>query len=100
MYGGFMSQHDFLVHDKADNVGVIVVETVEAGKTRSGLIMETGEKIEVKALDAIPLGHKIALVDMSENDTVLKYSSDIGRMVADAKLGNHVHVHNCKTKRW
>jgi (2R)-sulfolactate sulfo-lyase subunit alpha len=77
-----------------------VVETVEAGKTLSGLIMETGEKIEVKALDAIPLGHKIALVDMSENDTVLKYSSDIGRMVADAKIGNHVHVHNCKTKRW
>ena len=25
-----MSQPDFLVHDKADNVGVIVVETVEA----------------------------------------------------------------------
>lgn len=95
-----MSQPDFLVHDKADNVGVIVVETVEAGGALSGLIMETGEKIAVKALDAIPLGHKIALVDMVENDTVLKYSSDIGRMVADAKIGNHVHVHNCKTKRW
>jgi len=64
------------------------------------LIMETGEKVEVKALDAIPLGHKIALIEMSENDTVLKYSSDIGRMTADAKTGNHVHVHNCKTKRW
>jgi len=37
-----MSQPDFLVHDKADNVGVIVVETVEAGKQLSGLIMETG----------------------------------------------------------
>lgn len=95
-----MSQPDFLVHDKADNVGVIVVETVEAGGALSGLIMETGEKIAVQALDAIPLGHKIALVDMVENDTVLKYSSDIGRMVADAKIGNHVHVHNCKTKRW
>ena len=95
-----MSQPDFLVHDKAGNVGVIVVETVEAGKQLSGLIMETGEKVEVKALDAIPLGHKIALTEMSENDTVLKYSSDIGRMTADAKTGNHVHVHNCKTKRW
>jgi len=95
-----MSQPDFLVHDKADNVGVIVVETVEAGKQLSGLIMETGEKVEVKALDAISLGHKIALTEMSENDTVLKYSSDIGRMTADAKTGNHVHVHNCKTKRW
>ena len=63
-----MSQPDFLVHDKADNVGVIVVETVEAGKQLSGLIMETGEKVEVEALDAIPLGHKIALTEMSEND--------------------------------
>ena len=77
-----------------------MVETVEAGTQLSGLIMETGEKVEVKALDAIPLGHKIALTEMSENDTVLKYSSDIGRMTADAKTGNHVHVHNCKTKRW
>ena len=35
-----MSQPDFLVHDKADNVGVIVVETVEAGKILRGLVME------------------------------------------------------------
>ena len=95
-----MSQPEFLVHDKADNVGVIVVETVEAGKKLSGLIMETGERVEVVSLDAIPLGHKIALVEMNENDTVLKYSSDIGRMTEAAKVGRHVHVHNCKTKRW
>ena len=25
---------------------------------------------------------------------------DIGRTVADIKKGEHVHVHNLKTKRW
>ena len=60
--------------------------------------METGENVEVQALDAIPLGHKIALIDMNEDDTVLKYSSDIGRMIAGAKIGNHVHVQTAKQR--
>jgi (2R)-sulfolactate sulfo-lyase subunit alpha len=31
---------------------------------------------------------------------VLKYGHDIGRIVAIIKAGEHVHVHNLKTKRW
>jgi (2R)-sulfolactate sulfo-lyase subunit alpha len=48
----------------------------------------------------VPIGHKIALVDIKEGDTVLKYGHDIGKAVADIKKGEHVHVHNLKTKRW
>ena len=29
-----------------------------------------------------------------------KYGEDIGKMVGPAKQGEHVHTHNCKTKRW
>jgi (2R)-sulfolactate sulfo-lyase subunit alpha len=54
----------------------------------------------VKALDPVPLGHKIALGDLREGDTVLKYGHDIGRVVAAIGKGRHVHVHNIKTKRW
>ena len=48
----------------------------------------------------IPLGHKVAMKDMAEGDTVIKYGVDIGKVVAAIKIGEHAHVHNIKTKRW
>jgi (2R)-sulfolactate sulfo-lyase subunit alpha len=93
-------QTDFIVHDKADTVGVVVVEDMQPGKDATGWIMETDETITVKALDAVPLGHKIALRDIKAGETVLKYGNDVGRAVADVPKGRHVHVHNLKTKRW
>jgi (2R)-sulfolactate sulfo-lyase subunit alpha len=90
----------FIVHDKKDTVGVVVVEDVQPGKDLTGWIMETDETVNLKALDAVPLGHKIALQDLRIGDTVLKYGHDVGRIVSDAGKGHHVHVHNMKTKRW
>lgn len=90
----------FIVHDKADTVGVMVVENAEAGRSLTGWIMETDETITLNSLDAVPLGHKIALVPIKNGDTVLKYGHDVGRAVADIGKGRHVHVHNMKTKRW
>src|SRR5258707_9863932 len=90
----------FIVHDKADTVGVMVVENSKPGQDLTGWIMETDETISLKALDAVPLGHKIALKAISSGDTVLKYGHDVGRAVASIGKGNHVHVHNMKTKRW
>jgi len=90
----------FIVHDKADTVGVMVVENTAAGQELTGWVMETDETIKVKSLDAVPLGHKIALRDIKNGDTVLKYGNDVGRAVADIGKGHHVHVHNMKTKRW
>ena len=90
----------FIVHDKADTVGVVVVEDVQPGKELTGWVMETDETITLKSLDPVPLGHKIALGDIKSGDTVLKYGHDVGRAVADIGKGSHVHVHNLKTKRW
>lgn len=91
---------DFIVHDKADSVGVVVVEDVQPGKELTGWVMQTDETIRLKSLDAVPLGHKIALRDFKPGDTVLKYGNDVGRIVAEVAKGQHVHVHNLKTKRW
>lgn len=95
-----MAGPDFLLHDTVDSVGVIVVETVEAGAELTGLNMETGAHVTVTALDAIPLGHKVAMGDMAEGDTVLKYGHDIGKIVAAVARGGHVHTQNMKTKKW
>ena len=95
-----MSAPDFLVHGSEDTVGVVVVETVKAGTALTGLDMEAGRTLHIDSLADIPLGHKIALQDLVEGDTVLKYGHDIGKAVAAVKAGDHVHVHNMKTKRW
>jgi (2R)-sulfolactate sulfo-lyase subunit alpha len=95
-----MSTPDFLVHQAADSVGVVTVETVQPGQTLTGWVMDTDQTVTIAALDPIPLGHKIALTDIAEDDTVLKYGHDIGRAVLLVRRGGHVHVHNLKTKRW
>jgi len=95
-----MSQPDFLIHEDADNVGVMVVEGVTAGQTVVGLNMESQQTVEVRALNDIPLGHKIALIDFSEGDQVIKYAGKIGKIVEAVQKGGHVHVQNCKTNRW
>ncbi len=95
-----MSAPQFLVHSPKDNVGVVVVEGLKAGTDMLGVITETDKTLKLKSRSNIPIGHKVALQALKEGDTVIKYGVDIGRMVADAAAGEHVHVHNLKTKRW
>lgn len=95
-----MSAPDFIVHDAKDTVGVIVKEGIALNTTLTGWVLEDDSRFELKCIDAIPLGHKIALVDIAEGDTIIKYGHDIGRAVANIAKGSHVHVHNVKTKRW
>jgi (2R)-sulfolactate sulfo-lyase subunit alpha len=90
----------FVVHDEGDSVGVVVVEGVKAGDSLTGWIMDQDKTIAFKAVDDIPIGHKLAIKPMAQNDTAIKYGVDIGRIVAPVAPGEHVHVHNLKTKRW
>ncbi len=90
----------FIVHDKADTVGVVVVEDVTPGQQLAGWLMETDETIKLEALDPVPLGHKIALDKIKKGDTILKYGHDVGHAAAEIGKGHHVHIHNMKTKRW
>jgi (2R)-sulfolactate sulfo-lyase subunit alpha len=97
--GEIVTTH-ILIHGQKDTVGVAVVENIEPGMELSGWVMDTDETITVEARDPIPLGHKVALQDIAEGDTVYKYGHDIGRAVQSIPRGHHVHVHNTKTKRW
>lgn len=89
----------FLVHDKRDSVGVAVLD-VKAGQDLEGRDLSTNERMTARAAADIPLGHKIALRDHKVGDTVLKYGCDIGKVVQPIRAGDHVHIHNLKTKRW
>jgi (2R)-sulfolactate sulfo-lyase subunit alpha len=90
----------FVVHEEHDSVGVVVVEGVKAGDALTGWVMEQDKTLTMKALSDIPIGHKLAIRDLKNGDTVIKYGVDIGRTVAPIRTGEHLHVHNVKTKRW
>jgi (2R)-sulfolactate sulfo-lyase subunit alpha len=89
-----------LVHDKKDCVGVAVVEGIKAGQDLIGWVMEDDSTINVKALNDVPIGHKVATRDVAEGETIIKYGFDIGKAVSKIRMGEHAHVHNIKTKRW
>lgn len=89
-----------LVHDHADSVGVVVVEGLQANTDMLVCVTHDNSTFRLTAGQAVPIGHKIALKDLKKGDTVFKYGEDIGIMIADVKKGDHLHTHNCKTKRW
>ena len=96
-----MSKHPhLLVHEKADNVGVVVVEGLKAGTEMLCVVTHDNSDFRLTAKADIPIGHKVALKGLSEGDTVIKYGEDIGKMVGPAEIGGHVHTQNLKTKRW
>ncbi len=95
-----MSVPQLLVHHKGDNVGVVVVEGLTAGTDMLCVVTEDNSDFRLTAKADVPIGHKVALTDLAEGDTIIKYGEDIGKTVAGVEKGGHVHVHNLKTKRW
>jgi (2R)-sulfolactate sulfo-lyase subunit alpha len=89
-----------LVHDRRDNVGVVVVENLAAGTDMLCVVTEDNSELHAVNNQEVPIGHKVALRDLGVGDTVIKYGQDIGRVVAPIRRGDHVHTHNLKTKRW
>lgn len=95
-----MAVPQLLVHDKRDNVGVVVVENLQAGDEMFCVVTEDDSDFKLRLKQDVPIGHKVALTDLKEGDTIVKYGEDIGRVIAPVATGEHVHVHNLKTKRW
>lgn len=89
-----------LIHDRRDNVGVVVVENLTAGTDMLCVITEDNSEIRTRSNQDVAIGHKVALKDLAVGDTVIKYGEDIGKVVAAIRKGDHVHTHNLKTKRW
>ena len=91
---------DIIIHDQKDNVGGGVIEKITPNQDCNCWIMENDSSVQIQSKNEIPLGHKIAMSDFKEGDTIIKYGHDIGKVVKAIKKGEHVHVHNVKTKKW
>jgi altronate hydrolase len=82
---------EFIKIHSRDNV-IIALKNLTAGDT----LDVYGEKIEL--LNDIERGHKVALVDIEQGADILKYGYPIGYATQAIKVGEHVHVHNVRTK--
>ncbi len=73
---------------ESDNVA-IATEALDAGDR---LMTAGGDELELK--NAIGRGHKVALVDLSPGNKILKYGVSIGSATCAIARGEHVHTHN------
>ena len=88
----------FLIHNEGDDVAV-AVQDVEPGAGEA-VYMDSDRAVTVQVTEAIPLGHKVALVDLGEGDEVIEYGVRIGLTRQPIRSGQHVHVHNIRSARW
>ena len=55
--------------------------------------------VSVKILDEVPYGFKLAVVDITKGEPILKYGMVMGIASADIKAGQMVHIHNVEGAR-
>ncbi len=72
------------------------LENIEAGDTIN-LASKSGTVGEMKALEAVPFGHKLATASIGRGAKVLKYGEVIGLATKPVSKGDHVHVHNVES---
>src|SRR4051812_7693033 len=81
--------------DRADNVATLLDDAA------LGAIQVIGEcSADTGALqvnEAIQLGHKIALAEISAGDAVIKFGVSIGTASQPIHRGDWVHLHNCQS---
>ncbi len=61
--------------------------------------LAAGQKVrlegrEITLLDAVPMGHKVALEPIAAGGSIVRYGQIMGRARHPIHPGNHVHVHN------
>lgn len=78
---------DTLIINERDNVAVALRNLAK------GTMVQEGIKLE----EDVTRGHKIALMDIPENNNVVKYGFPIGHATKLIKQGEAVHTHNVKT---
>ena len=91
----------FLIHNEGDHVAVAVQDvTPGQGTVVYAVYMDSDRAIAVHPTEAIPLGHKVALVDLGADAEVIEYGVRIGLTRQPIKAGQLVHVHNIRSARW
>lgn len=91
-----MSAKGALLLSDGDNVAT-AIEEIEAG---TEVLVRLGRQVRrVEALEMIPFGFKMAVVDIAKDSPVRKYGQEIGVASSPIRAGEQVHVHNVAGSR-
>jgi altronate hydrolase len=71
-----------------DNVAVV------AAAVQAGDVVRLADGIEIRAVEAIPRGSKVAIDPVACGEAVIRYGEEIGRATKDIAAGEYVHTHN------
>ena len=86
-----MSARGALLLSEKDNVAT-AIEDIPADTDVS---VRLGREVrQVRALEEIPFGFKIAVTEIDGGAPVMKYGEEIGIASTDIKTGQKVHIHN------
>lgn len=81
-----------IIMNEKDNVGVLLEDATKGN-------FSNYEGQDIKLLEDISYGHKIALKDFSKEDIIYKYGEEIGYALEDIVKGQWIHNHNMGCRR-
>ncbi|WP_202171271.1 UxaA family hydrolase [Bacillus sp. USDA818B3_A] len=87
----FVPNMEGIVMHPKDNV-VTVLRDIKNGEQICFMVQT--EIYQIKSLQDLNFGHKMAFKTIRNSEIVYKYGESIGRATADISIGEHVHVHN------
>lgn len=82
------------VVEPVDNVAT-ALRDVEAGETVTVGVGD--EERTIKISEDVGFGHKIAIEDIVDGETITKYGKSIGNATEAIPAGSFVHVHNVES---
>ena len=88
----------FLAHRRDDSVAV-AVRDVEAGLGRLAFL-NSDETLTLEVKEVIPLGHKVAVEEITADSDIIEYGEVVGHTIAAVQAGFLVHVSNISRNRW
>ncbi|CAG4911966.1 MULTISPECIES: UxaA family hydrolase [Acidithrix] len=87
-----------LAHLAGDSVA-IAVRDVEVGPARLAFL-DSEDQRDITVAEPIPLGHKVALVQIPADAQIIEYGEIIGSSRQEIEVGELVHIHNIRSNRW
>jgi altronate dehydratase small subunit len=91
-----MTTRGALMLTAKDNVATVLEDVSRGSDVLARLGKETSQ---VRALEDITFGFKIAVADIAEGAAIIKYGETIGTASRDIKKGEMVHIHNLEGGR-
>lgn len=89
-----MGDSHIVTVEPEDNVAT-AIRDVSEGET---VTVDVGDDaVTIDVLEDISFGHKLALEDIPEGETVYKYGLSIGDASQDIRAGEWVHAHNVES---